>query len=176
MFGDLESRPQCNSKVPCTVEAQFPLLNLKFRTRINRFLFIKQNRLNLDVWWFNNPVPVELRGPPCFGNPNSTFKPSNFKHPQTNFQSRRIYTIFRCLVIFQPCLGGIKGSPMLWKPEFHLQTSSFKHPQRNFHPKRIYTNFRCWVIWKLVHTSSARNPNFCLKKYTYKDKMNKTPC
>jgi hypothetical protein len=27
---------------------------------------------------------VELRGPPPLENPNSTFKPSNFKHPQRN--------------------------------------------------------------------------------------------
>jgi hypothetical protein len=47
--------------------AQFPLLNLKFRTRMNRFWFIKQNGLNLDDWWFNNPTLVELRGPPCLG-------------------------------------------------------------------------------------------------------------
>jgi hypothetical protein len=74
MFGDLKSRPRCNSKVPHTLGAQFPLLNLKFRTRINRFWFINQNQLNLDVWWFNNSAPVELRGPPPLETP---IPPSN---------------------------------------------------------------------------------------------------
>jgi hypothetical protein len=146
MFGDLESRPQCNSHVPHTLGAQFPLLNLKFRTRINRFWFINQNRLILDVWWFNNPAPVELRDPPYFGNPNSTFKPSNFQHPQINFHPKRIYTIFRCLVISQPRPAGIKGSSMLGNPNSTFKPSNFKHPQTNFHSNWIYTNFRCLVI------------------------------
>jgi hypothetical protein len=68
---------------------------------------------------------VELRGPPHFGNPNSTFKPLNFKHPQTNFHPKRIYTNFRCLVISQPHPGGIEGSSTVWKPELHLQTLEF---------------------------------------------------
>jgi hypothetical protein len=55
--------------------------------------------LILDVWWLNNLVLVELRSPPWNENLNSTFKPSNFKHPQRNFHPKRIYTIFRCLVI-----------------------------------------------------------------------------
>jgi hypothetical protein len=59
---------------------------------------------------------VELRDPPRFGNPNSTFKPSNFKHPQRDFHTKRIYTTFGCLVISQPHPGGIKGFPRFKTP------------------------------------------------------------
>jgi hypothetical protein len=181
---------------------------------IHKEIFIQiEFILILDVWWFNNPVQVEWRVPPWNRNLNSTFKPSNFKHPQTNFHPNWIYTIFRCLVIYQPALVELRDPPCLGTPippsnprilntykeifiqiEFILildvwwfnnpalvelrgpicfKPSKFKQPQTNFHPKRIYTNFRCWVIWKLVHTSSARNPNFCLKKHTYKEKWTK---
>jgi hypothetical protein len=66
--------------------------------------------------------PGGIKGSPMLGSPNSTFKPSNFKHQQINFHPKRIYTNFRCLVIKKPHPGEIKGSPMVWKPEFHLQT------------------------------------------------------
>jgi hypothetical protein len=32
--------------------------------------------LILDVWWFNNPAPVELRGPPHL---KTSIPPSNFQ-------------------------------------------------------------------------------------------------
>jgi hypothetical protein len=67
----------------------------------------------------------------------------------------------------------LRGPPSFGTPIPPSKPSNFKHPQRNFHPNWICTNFRCLVIWKLVHTSSARNPNFCLKKYTYKEKWTK---
>jgi hypothetical protein len=53
----------------------------------------------LDVWWFNIPTLMEWRGPPPLENPNSTFKPSNFKHPQRNLGLKWISANFRCLVI-----------------------------------------------------------------------------
>jgi hypothetical protein len=76
---------------------------------------------------------VELRGSPQFGNPNSTFKPSNFKHPQRDFHIKRIYTIFGILVISLPHPGGIKGFPPLQNPN-----STFK--PLNTHKKTLINN------------------------------------
>jgi hypothetical protein len=146
MFGDLKSRPWCNSKVPHTLGAQFSLLNLKFRTRIKRFWFIKQNRLNLDVWWFINPAPVELRGPSRLETP---IPPSNHRilntHKEIFIQNE--FILFLDVWWFNnPALGRIKESPMLGNPNCSFKPLNFKYPQRNFHPKWIYTNFRCLVV------------------------------
>jgi hypothetical protein len=107
MFGDLKSRPRCNSKVPRTLGAQFLFLNLKFRTRINRFWFIKQNRLNLDVWWFNNLAPVELRGLPRLDTP-ILFR--------TNFHPKRFDTNFDVWWFNNPALVELRGPPCLETP------------------------------------------------------------
>jgi hypothetical protein len=220
MFGDLKLRPRCNSKVPRTLGAQFSFLNLKFRTHINRFWFIKQKRLNLDVWWFNNSVLVELRGPPRLGTPippsnsqilnnlkeifiqiefilildiwwfnnptpvelrgpvhlGTPIPPSN---PRISNTHNQIFIQIEFILILDvwwfnnPALVELRGPPCLGTPIPPSSPRIFKYPQTNYHPKRIYTNFRCWVIWKLVHTSSARNPNSCLKKYNYKEKWTK---
>jgi hypothetical protein len=49
-------------------------------------------------------------------NPNSTIKPSNFEHRQRNFHPKRIYTNFRCLVIYQPAPVELRDSPRLRTP------------------------------------------------------------
>ena len=41
--------------------------------------------------------------PPLLQNPNSTFKPANFKYPQRNLGPKWNYAKFRCLVIQNPC-------------------------------------------------------------------------
>ena len=44
----------------------------------------------------------DYKSPPLLQNPNSTFKPSNYKHPQKNFIPNWNYAKFRCLVIQNP--------------------------------------------------------------------------
>jgi hypothetical protein len=116
MFGDLKSRPRYNSKIPRTLGVQFLLLNLKFRTRINRFWFIKQNRLNLDVWWFNNPASAELRDPPCLETP---IPPSN---PQILNTHKEIFIQIELTLILDvswfnnPASVELRGPPCLGTP------------------------------------------------------------
>jgi hypothetical protein len=45
------------------------------------------------------PHPGRIKGFPPLENPNSTFKPSSFKHPQRNLGPKRSWANFRCLVI-----------------------------------------------------------------------------
>jgi hypothetical protein len=116
MFGDLKSRPRCNCKVSRTLRAEFPLLNLKFRTRINRFWSVHQNRLNLDVWWFNNPAPVELRNPPRLQTP---IPPSNLRILNTH---KEIFIQIEFILILDvwwfnnPALVELRGPPRLGIP------------------------------------------------------------
>jgi hypothetical protein len=113
MFGDLKSRPWCNSKVPHTLGAHFSFLNLKFRTCINRFWFIKQNRLNLDVCWFNNPAPVELRGPPHLGTPIPPLNPRILNTHKQIFIQNDLTLILDVWWFNNPVLVELRGPPCL---------------------------------------------------------------
>ena len=86
MFGD--------SKTPPLTKIPIPPSNLQI---LNNHLEIwVQNEIMqiLDVWWFKNLAPLQ--------NPNSTFKPTNFKQPLRKLGPKWNYATFRCLVIQKP--------------------------------------------------------------------------
>jgi hypothetical protein len=112
-------------------------------------------------------------GVPPLENPNSTFKPSNFKHPWRNYGPKWSWANFRCMVISHPCLGGIKGSSLLKNPNSTFKPSNFKHLQRNLNQKRNWANFRCSVIWSWYIPQALEIPIFRFKKYIYKEKWTK---
>jgi hypothetical protein len=81
------------------LKTPIPHSNPRILNTYKEILINNKNALILDVWWFNIPAPVELRGPPRLKPPNSTFKPSGFKHPQRNLGPKQNCANFRCLVI-----------------------------------------------------------------------------
>jgi hypothetical protein len=55
--------------------------------------------LTLDIWWFNNPAPVELRGPPRLGTPIPPSIPRILNTHKKNFIQIEFILILDCLVI-----------------------------------------------------------------------------
>jgi hypothetical protein len=74
MFGDLKTPPWWHYGVPPRLETPIPPSNPPI-LNTHKEIFI-QNDITLfsDVWCFNNPILVELRGSPCLGTP---IPPSN---------------------------------------------------------------------------------------------------
>jgi hypothetical protein len=70
-------------EVPYTFRVQFHLQNLKLQTPTNKFSLFKQNRLNLEVWWFEIRAPVKFWGPQNIGGP---IPPSNPQIANTHQQ------------------------------------------------------------------------------------------
>jgi hypothetical protein len=79
---------------------------------------------NLDVWWYNNPAPVELRGPPHLRTP---IPPSNSQILNTH---KEIFIQIKFILILDvwgfnnPAPVELRGPPT-WEPQFHLQTLKF---------------------------------------------------
>ena len=173
MFGDLKLGPRWKFWSSPHAQGPIPPSNPRIFNTHKQIFIQNEFILILDVWWFNNPALVELRGPPCLG---TLVPPSN---PRILNIHKQIFIQIKFILILdiwwfnKPAPVELRGPPCLGNPNSAFKPLNFKHPQTNFHPHWIYTNFRCWVIWKLVHTSSARNPNFCLKTYTYKEKWTK---
>jgi hypothetical protein len=65
MFGDLSSPPGGIKGSLCVKNPNSPFKPLNLNTHKEIW---DQNEivLILDVWWFNNPAPVELRDPPAW--------------------------------------------------------------------------------------------------------------
>jgi hypothetical protein len=76
-----------NFEVPHTFRVQFHLRNLKLQMPTNKFSFFKQNRLNLEVWWFEIRALVKFWGPQNVGGP---IPPSN---PQIANTHQQILTL-----------------------------------------------------------------------------------
>ena len=94
-----------------TSKPKFRLETCKILNTHKEILVQNEIMLILDIWWFDNPAPGGIKRSPPLQNPNSTFKPSNFKHLQRNLGPKWNYANFRCMVIWQPSPGGIMGAP-----------------------------------------------------------------
>jgi hypothetical protein len=73
MFGDLTTHPGGMKASPPLKNPNSTFKPLNFKHPQRNFIQI-EFILILDVWWFNNPAPVEWRGPPRLKTP---IPPSN---------------------------------------------------------------------------------------------------
>jgi hypothetical protein len=74
MFGDLTFLPQWNEGSPPCLKTPIPPSNPLILNTHKEIWDQNKVGLILDVRWFNNPAPVELRGFPCLETP---IPPSN---------------------------------------------------------------------------------------------------
>jgi hypothetical protein len=64
MFGDLTSPPRWNEEGFPRFETPIPPSNPQILNTHNESWDQNEIGIILDVWWFNNPALVELRGSP----------------------------------------------------------------------------------------------------------------
>jgi hypothetical protein len=93
MFRDSITPPQWNKGIPPTLEPQ--TLNSQILNTHKKILIQIEFILILDVWWFNNPAPVDLRGPPRL---KTRITPSNSQILNTH---KEIFTQIEFILILE---------------------------------------------------------------------------
>jgi hypothetical protein len=66
MFGDLTTPPRWNEGVPPSLKTPIPHSNPLILNTHKEIWGQNEVGLILDVWWFNIPTSMELRGPPAW--------------------------------------------------------------------------------------------------------------
>jgi hypothetical protein len=80
--------------------------------------------LFLDVWWFNNPAPVELRDSLRLKTPIPPSNPQILNTHKEIWDQNEIGLILDVGWFNIPAPVELRGPPA-WKPQFHLQTLKF---------------------------------------------------
>jgi hypothetical protein len=106
----------------------------------------KEIRLILDVWWFNNPAPVELRGPPRLKTPIPHSNPQILNTHNKNWDQNEVGLILVVWWFNNSTLVEFRDPPYLKTPFPHSNPRILRTHNKNWDQKWNWANFRCLVI------------------------------
>jgi hypothetical protein len=118
---------------PC-LKTPIPHSNPQILNTYKEILINNKIRLFLDVWWFNNPAPVDLSGPPRLKTPIPHSNPRIKKNHKRIWVQNEIRLILDVWWFNNPALVNL-WVPHAWNPQFHLQTLELKIPTKKLKSK-----------------------------------------